>query len=212
MHLILQWRHNECDGISNHRRLDGLLNRLFWHRSKKTSKLQVTAICEGNSPVNSEFPSQRASNAENVSIWSWNCRLWNGGHFVPGQDYISATGAIIWLGECHVLPCETTTTTTITTTTPTKSFNGEIKKQNFKKSCPFVATNRISGVTYSHHAEKAILFWPMQCMSCNIGIDEYFVACQPQIIPRRSIGFPMTALVCLGVTQFNYMLRIHQRL
>ena len=38
-------------------------------RSKKTSKLRVTGLCAGNSPVNGEFPAQRASNAENVSIW-----------------------------------------------------------------------------------------------------------------------------------------------
>ena len=31
----LQWRHNGRDGVSNNRRLDGLLNRLFRHRSKK---------------------------------------------------------------------------------------------------------------------------------------------------------------------------------
>ena len=34
-----QWRHNDRDGGSNYRRLDGLLNRLFRRRSKKTSKL-----------------------------------------------------------------------------------------------------------------------------------------------------------------------------
>ena len=38
-------------------------------RSKKKSKLCVTDLCEGNSPVTDEFPAQRASNAENVSIW-----------------------------------------------------------------------------------------------------------------------------------------------
>ena len=37
--------------------------------SEKTSKLRVTGLCEGNSPVTGEFPTQRASNAENVSIW-----------------------------------------------------------------------------------------------------------------------------------------------
>ena len=52
----LQWRQNERDGVSNHRRLDCLLNRLFRHRSKKTSKLRVTGLREGNSPVTSEFP------------------------------------------------------------------------------------------------------------------------------------------------------------
>ena len=61
----LQWRHNEDDGVSNHQAHDCLFNRLFRRRSKKTSKLRVTGLCEGNSPVTSEFPAQRASNAEN---------------------------------------------------------------------------------------------------------------------------------------------------
>ena len=55
--------------VSNHRQLDYLFNRLFRRTSKKTSKLRVTDLCERNSPVTSGFPSQRASNAENVSIW-----------------------------------------------------------------------------------------------------------------------------------------------
>ena len=42
---------------------------LFRGRSKKTSKLRVTGLCEGNSPVTGDFPTQRASDAENVSIW-----------------------------------------------------------------------------------------------------------------------------------------------
>ena len=42
---------------------------LFRSRSKKTSKLRATGLCEGNSPVTDKFPAQRASNAENVSIW-----------------------------------------------------------------------------------------------------------------------------------------------
>ena len=65
----LQWRHTERNGVSNHQPHDCLLNRLFRRRSKKTSKLRVTGLCVGNSPVNSEFPAQMASNAENVSIW-----------------------------------------------------------------------------------------------------------------------------------------------
>ena len=36
---------------------------------RKITKLRVTGLCEGNSPVTGEFPAQRASNAENVSIW-----------------------------------------------------------------------------------------------------------------------------------------------
>ena len=53
-------------------------------RSKKTSKLRVTGLCVGTSPETGEFPAQRASNAENVSIW-WRhheCCVSEGG---PGQ-------------------------------------------------------------------------------------------------------------------------------
>ena len=39
------------------------------YRSKKTLKLHLTGLCQWNSPVTEGFPSQRASNAENVSIW-----------------------------------------------------------------------------------------------------------------------------------------------
>ena len=65
----LQWRHNGRDSVSNHQPHDCLLNRLFRRRSKKTSKLRVTGLCEGNSPGTGEFPAQMASNAENVSTW-----------------------------------------------------------------------------------------------------------------------------------------------
>ena len=64
----LQWRHNGCYGITNHQPRDCLLNRLLRRRSKKTSKLRFTGLCEGNSPLTREFPAQRASYAE-VSIW-----------------------------------------------------------------------------------------------------------------------------------------------
>ena len=65
----LQWRRNEHDSVSNHQPHDCLLKRLFGRRSKKTSKLRVTGLYAGNSPGTGEFPAQRASNAENVSIW-----------------------------------------------------------------------------------------------------------------------------------------------
>ena len=60
----LQWRHNGRDGVSNHRRLLCLLN--FWFRriSQKTSKLRVTGLYEGNSPVTDKFPGQKASKVE----------------------------------------------------------------------------------------------------------------------------------------------------
>ena len=71
-YLPLQWRHNGRDNVSNHQPCECLLNRLIRCWSKKTSKLCVTGLCAGNSPETSEFgefPAQRASNVENVSIW-----------------------------------------------------------------------------------------------------------------------------------------------
>ena len=47
----LRWRHKELDGVSNHQPRHCLLKRLFRLRSKKTSKLRVTGLCAGNSPV-----------------------------------------------------------------------------------------------------------------------------------------------------------------
>ena len=67
--IPLQWCHNERDDVSNHQPHDCLLNRLFGRRSKKTSKLRVTGLCAGNSPMTGEFLAQRTINAENVSIW-----------------------------------------------------------------------------------------------------------------------------------------------
>ena len=68
-HKTLQWRHNGCDGVSNHQPQECLINRLFKRRSKKTPKLRATGLCTGNSPMTGEFPAQMVSNAENVSIW-----------------------------------------------------------------------------------------------------------------------------------------------
>ena len=65
----LQWRHNGRDGVSNHQPYDCLPNRLFRGRSQKSSKLRITGLCVGNSPVAGEFPAKRASKVENASIW-----------------------------------------------------------------------------------------------------------------------------------------------
>ena len=83
--LSLQWCRNERDGISNHLPKDCLLNHLFKRRSTKTSKLRVTGLCEGNSPVTGEFPAQRASNAENFSI-SWCHHVFGGWNKVSMID------------------------------------------------------------------------------------------------------------------------------
>ena len=77
----LQWRHNGHDSVSNHQPHDCLLGRLFRRRSKKTSKLRVTGFCAGNSPGTGEFPTQRAGNAENFSIW-WRHHGYNDHNYI----------------------------------------------------------------------------------------------------------------------------------
>ena len=65
----LQWHHNGRNSVSNHQPYNCLLNCLLKRTSKKTSKLHITGLCVGNSPVTGKFSAQRASNVENVSIW-----------------------------------------------------------------------------------------------------------------------------------------------
>ena len=86
----LRWRQNERDGVSNHQSQDCLPNRLFRRRSKKTSKLRVTGLCVGNSPVTGEFPTQRASNAEIESI------VCHSGHACSGLDINVLTTVSLW--------------------------------------------------------------------------------------------------------------------
>ena len=84
----LQWRHKGRNGISNHQPHDCLLNRLFRRGSKKTSKLRVTGLCAGNSPVTGEFIAQMASNAENDSIW-WRHHELTWINIIPRMDQLS---------------------------------------------------------------------------------------------------------------------------
>ena len=67
--FTLQWRNNRRGGVSNHLRLDCLLNRLSMYRSKKTSKLCVLGIWEGNPPVTAGFTSKGVSNDIFFFIW-----------------------------------------------------------------------------------------------------------------------------------------------
>ena len=77
----LLWRHNEPDGVSNHQPRDCLLNRLFGHRSKKTSKLRVTGLCAGNSPETGEFPAHK---------WPVTRKMF------PFDDVIMESPSILW--------------------------------------------------------------------------------------------------------------------
>ena len=71
--LWLQWRHNERDGISNHRRLDGLHNRLFrciiiYQRKHQSSASLAFVRKIYRWPVNSPHKGP-CSYTENISIW-----------------------------------------------------------------------------------------------------------------------------------------------
>ena len=46
------------------------------------------ALCAGNSPVTGEFPTQRASNAENVSIWWRHHGCWDIWRCSDGQEWV----------------------------------------------------------------------------------------------------------------------------
>ena len=101
-----QWRHDGRDGVSNHQHYDCLLSRLFRRRSKKVAKLRVTGLCARNSPVTGEFPAQRDSNAENVSIW-WRHHVSSASHPPPVWDYHTCSsnqwqGTWAYLTSCDV--------------------------------------------------------------------------------------------------------------
>ena len=102
-HSALQWRHDERDGVSNNQPYHCLLERLFRCRSKKTSELRVTGLCAGNLPVTGEFPTQMASNAENVSMW------WR--HHDPNADQGQKPNANMGFFLLHTYNANTATTT-----------------------------------------------------------------------------------------------------
>ena len=99
----LQWCHNERDGVKNHRRLDCLLKRLFSRRSKKASKLHVTGLCLGNALMTGGFPTQRASNAEDVLIWwphhGMKIIWWNGPQDIKATKSEESRPTVPWKGR-----------------------------------------------------------------------------------------------------------------
>ena len=95
MFHALQWLHNGCDGVPNCQPNDCLLNRSFRRISKKTSKLRVTGLCAGNSPVTGEFLPQKVSNAENFSSW-WRHHGEGRRKFI-GNSWRSPMESMLWI-------------------------------------------------------------------------------------------------------------------
>ena len=175
----LEWSHNEHDGFPNHRPYDCLHKRLFRCRSKKTSKLCVTGLCEGNSPVTSEFPAQRASDAENVSIWSsciscYRCTVcysqyrgcwWPGDHSSLaissyGVCWTSSPG-IFWV-QPHKGCCQTSG----------PWFNIKMFSYQYRKShCGDKMVVRSSylhnGISYTGKTSSLYWIWPVILVSCH---------------------------------------------
>ena len=57
--------------------------------------LCVTGLCEGNSPVTGEFPTQRASNAENVFFW-WRHHLACYGYAMATQKFVNIGSLVVF--------------------------------------------------------------------------------------------------------------------
>ena len=117
-HEKLQWRHNGRYNVSNHQHHHCLLNHLSRRGSKNTSKLSVTGLCAGNSPITGGFPGQMASYAENVSIrwrhheWTRFAFYWDvlclalraaiSANFTHSlQGYVTGTEPMILVNEWH---------------------------------------------------------------------------------------------------------------
>ena len=66
---VIQWRHNDRDGVPNHQPPDCLLNRLFQAQIKENIKAPRHRLLWGEFTGDQWIPAQRASNAENDPIW-----------------------------------------------------------------------------------------------------------------------------------------------
>ena len=78
--IPLQWRHNERESVSKHRRLDCLTKHLFRCGSRKTSKFRVTGLCEANPPQRQTWYTDQPA-----------CELTN------DNPYFTITGELLYL-------------------------------------------------------------------------------------------------------------------
>ena len=62
------WRHNEHNGVWNHRYFDSLFNCLLRLTSNESCKSAPLVLCERNQAVTNGFHSQRACNTDSGSI------------------------------------------------------------------------------------------------------------------------------------------------
>ena len=75
-HETLQWRHNDRDGVSNHRRFDCLLNSLLRRRPKKTTKFHATGLNVWLAQVDKKrqkVPRMKSFTLENIRVSKVSC-------------------------------------------------------------------------------------------------------------------------------------------
>ena len=71
-------------------------------RSKKSPKLRVTGLCEGNSPVTGEFPAQRVSNAEMFPFDD--VIMWYAYSILTSNQFVNPR-RLCWVWEETVIKC-----------------------------------------------------------------------------------------------------------
>ena len=95
----LQWRHNVRDSVSSHQPHGCLLNRLFKHRSKRTSKLRVTPRWPVNYPHTGPVTQKMSLFEDVIMLYRKSCNLPN--HFHPYTLQLPhCHHTIMWLSQC----------------------------------------------------------------------------------------------------------------
>ena len=86
-----------------------LLNRLFRHRSKKTSKLRVTGLFVGKSPVKGEFPhkgrvTRKMFPFDDVTVF-WLYSAWKESHRMTHKNYLIQFKNSSHISSIYENPC-----------------------------------------------------------------------------------------------------------
>ena len=96
----LQWRHNRHDSVSNHQPHDCLLSRLFRLRSKKTSKLCVSGLCEANSPIPVNSPHKGPVTPKGFHLMTSSCSSAKCRSFCSGLHCVNMSRLVNLMLNC----------------------------------------------------------------------------------------------------------------
>ena len=161
----LQWRHNGRNGVSNHQPHDCLLNRLCRRRSKKISKIRVTGICMGNSPVTGEFRKcfQLMTSSWYLTSSGWTSSAFRGivlyGWIYDNPMFCHDINLVTFLSEGHIVAWRDTVNTVWWRFNAVQYImilhDGDIKWKHFPRYWPFVR-----GIhTKTSDAERWCFLW-----------------------------------------------------